>query len=140
MIAALLLVAVCHAGPRADHGCTPGATNPAVTQQTVRTTICVPGWTATVRPPVSYTNSLKRTDMAMYGLPRPASLYELDHLIPLALGGAPSDPRNLWPEPYAGTRGAYVKDHDEVRLKDDVCAGRLTLAAARHKILAEWRD
>jgi hypothetical protein len=39
---------------------TPGATNPDVTQDTISTTICVPGWTKTVRPPISYTNPLKR--------------------------------------------------------------------------------
>lgn len=37
----------------------PGAVNPAVTQANIQRTICVPGWTRTVRPPVPYTNALK---------------------------------------------------------------------------------
>jgi hypothetical protein len=44
---------------RADVRCTPGAINPDVTQATIGKTICVPGWTAKIRPPVAYTNLLK---------------------------------------------------------------------------------
>ena len=33
--------------------------NPAVTQETIGNTICVFGWTKTVRPPVSFTNRVK---------------------------------------------------------------------------------
>jgi hypothetical protein len=36
---------------RADASCTPGAFDPDVTQSTIDQTICVSGWTATVRPP-----------------------------------------------------------------------------------------
>jgi hypothetical protein len=36
--------------------------------------------------------------------------YEEDHLIPLAVGGSPRSPRNMWPEKYAGKFGARVKD------------------------------
>jgi hypothetical protein len=34
-----------------DRTRTPGALNPKVTQATIGTTICVRGWTQTVRPP-----------------------------------------------------------------------------------------
>ena len=43
----------------ADPVRTPGVLNPNVTQATIGSTICVPGWTRTVRPPVEYTNALK---------------------------------------------------------------------------------
>ena len=79
---------------------TPGAINPDVTQQTIETTICVRGWTRLVRPPENYTEALKREQIKTYGYDdRRLRDYEEDHLIPLALGGAPTDPRNLWPEP-----------------------------------------
>src|SRR6266540_6335186 len=69
-----------------------GMLNPAVTQATIGTTICVPRWTAKVRPPSSYTSALKRRQIAAEHLPgRPAD-YEEDHVVPLALGGAPRDP------------------------------------------------
>ena len=38
---------------RASWTLTPGVLNPAVTQATIRTTICTRGWTRTIRPPVS---------------------------------------------------------------------------------------
>src|SRR5579872_5329391 len=38
-----------------DPTCTPGSIDPAVTQATILSTICVNGYTKTVRPPVSYT-------------------------------------------------------------------------------------
>jgi hypothetical protein len=107
---------------------TPGALNPDVTQATISRTICVRGWTRTVRPPVSYTNALKEQQLHEYGLRGPLSGYQEDHLISLELGGAPVDPRNLWPEPYP--RAADV-DRIENELNRRVCDGSLSLAAAQ---------
>lgn len=107
---------------------TPGALNPDVTQATIRDTICVHGWTRTVRPPVSYTNALKARQLGDYGLRGPPSRYQEDHLISLELGGAPVDPRNLWPEPYP--RAADV-DRIENELNRRVCDGSLSLADAQ---------
>src|SRR5256885_10549484 len=42
-----------------DPICTPGVADPRVTQDTIRTTICVTGYTKTVRPSSSYTDALK---------------------------------------------------------------------------------
>jgi hypothetical protein len=128
-----------------DPSRTPGATNPAVTQATIGSTICLSGWTATVRPPSSYTTALKREQIAEYGYTDTnLADYEEDHLIPLELGGAPSDPRNLWPEPYSahladGTPdGARVKDQLENRLRALVCGGTLRLATAQQAIATDW--
>jgi hypothetical protein len=82
---------------RPDPKCTPGALNPSVTQASVRRTICAAGWTSTVRPPVSVSEPEKFASMAAYGDHRSASNYEYDHLVPLELGGATNDRRNLWP-------------------------------------------
>jgi hypothetical protein len=109
---------------------TPGVLNPDVTQATIRATVCTPGWTRTVRPPVSYTNDLKRRQLREYGLRGPPSAYQEDHLISLELGGNPTDPRNLWPEPYP--RAAAV-DRIENDLNHRVCAGSLSLADAQRK-------
>ncbi|MER6303190.1 hypothetical protein ABT247_27020 [Kitasatospora sp. NPDC001539] len=125
--------------PLPDPSCTPGAYNPAVTQATIGSTICVSGWTATVRPPTSYTNSLKAQQIAQYGYADTnMSDYEEDHLVPLELGGAPRDPRNLWPEPRYGDQPAQSKDSVENRLKTAVCSQRVTLAAARSAIASDW--
>jgi hypothetical protein len=113
---------------RASWSLTPGVLNPDVTQATIRTTICRPGWTRTVRPPVDYTNGLKRLWLRQYGLRGPPADYQEDHLISLELGGNPNDPRNLWPEPYPR---ASAVDQIENELNHRVCAGTLTLAQAQ---------
>lgn len=125
--------------PLPDSSCTPGAYNPDVTQSNINSTICVSGWTATVRPPTSYTNPLKAQGIIDYGYSDTnMSDYEEDHLVPLELGGAPRDPRNLWPEPHYGTKTAYTKDGTETKLKNAVCAGTITLSAARSAIKNNW--
>jgi hypothetical protein len=114
----------------ADPVRTPGVLNAAVTAATVRSTICRRGWTRTIRPPVDYTNALKRRQMRAYREQGPPAAYQEDHLISLELGGDPTDPRNLWPEPYPR---ASAVDRIENQLNADVCAGRLTLAQAQLK-------
>lgn len=130
----------CHAigtgqAARPDPRCTPGALNPAVTQATIGQTICTSGWTSTVRPPESVTEAEKQASLAAYGDTGPLSAYEYDHFIPLELGGAVNDPRNLWPEPGPSPN---PKDSVEDELKHRVCDGQLTLAAAQRAIAANW--
>lgn len=123
-----------------DPRCTPGAVDPAVTQATIGSTICRSGWTATVRPPESVTEPEKLASLRAYG-ESGASQYEYDHLVPLELGGAVNDPRNLWPEPdYAQREGFDLnpKDRVETRLRQLVCDGDVTLAAAQRQIAADW--
>lgn len=131
-VLALVLHARRSHGPAivADPVRTPGVLNAAVTQATIRATICKRGWTRTIRPPVDYTNALKRKQMRVYDEHGPPSAYQEDHLISLELGGDPTDPRNLWPEPYP--RATDV-DRIENDLNARVCAGALTLADAQRK-------
>jgi hypothetical protein len=114
----------------ADSVRTPGVLNPDVTQATIGSTICVTGWTRTIRPPTEYTNALKRRQMRAYRETGGESDYQEDHLISLELGGHPTDPRNLWPEPYP--RASQV-DTIENDLNRQVCDGSLTLAEAQIK-------
>lgn len=124
---------------------TPGAINPNVTEANVATTICKSGWTATVRPPSAYTSALKLVQIVEYGYSdRAPSHYEEDHLVPLELGGAPRDPRNLWPEPNiivlpdGTTVGSNAKDHLENYLNTAVCSGAMPLGDAQRSIAADW--
>jgi hypothetical protein len=55
---------------------TPGVLNRDVTQRTIGSTICVHGWTRTLRPPASYTNRLKVVQMRQYHEPGSPSRYE----------------------------------------------------------------
>jgi hypothetical protein len=131
-LAALLIHRGNAEGPtiRASATLTPGALNPDVTQATIHETICVRGWTKTIRPPVDYTNAVKLKQMRDYGETGDPSDYQEDHLISLELGGDPRDPRNLWPEPYP--RASKV-DQIENELNAKVCAGVLSLAEAQRK-------
>lgn len=108
----------------------PGVLNPDVTQATIGSTICVRGWTATGRPAVEYTNDLKLKQMREYGDPGAPSDYQEDHLISLELGGDPTDPDNLWPEPYP--RASDV-DRIENELNAEVCSGNMTLREGQQK-------
>jgi hypothetical protein len=134
--AAVVVIAVLSPGSRpkarvvlrASWALTPGVVNPAVTEATLRSTVCRKGWTRTVRPPTSYTNALKLAQMRARGLRGPPSAYQEDHLISLELGGNPTDPRNLWPEPYP--RAAAV-DRIENELNARLCGGELSLDQAQ---------
>jgi hypothetical protein len=123
---------------------TPGAINPDVAQANIHQTICKSGWTATIRPPASYTNNLKTEGITAYGYSDPKLKdYEEDHFIPLEIGGNPTDPKNLWPEPYGTkisdkTMGAHQKDKVEDLLKKQVCAGTITLKEAQDQIVSDW--
>jgi hypothetical protein len=109
---------------------TPGALNPDVTQSTIRQTICSRGWTKTIRPPSSVTSALKLVQMKQYGFAGGPSDYQEDHFISLELGGAPNDPKNLWPErrPHADQ-----VDTVENELNAKVCSGEITLAEGRRR-------
>ena len=119
-----------------DSFCTPGVTDPRVTEDNLEETICKKGYTTTVRPPVEYTNKLKLAQMETYGYSgQDPRNFEEDHLVSLELGGAPADPKNLWPE-----RGASpnAKDKVENRCHEKVCNHELSLAAAQQEIATNW--
>lgn len=142
MLVALLMPLIARAqSPLPDRAMTPGALNPAVTARSIEDTICIRGWTRTIRPPERYTEPLKRAQIRAYGYSdRRPWHYEEDHLIPLDLGGSPTSPFNLWPEPYLGPRqwGAYAKDRLERRMVGLVCRHTLSLARAQTMMATNW--
>lgn len=113
----------------------PGAYNPVVKPATIRTTICVSGWSSTVRPPTSYTTPLKRELLARYHLPGTISGYQLDHLVSLAIGGAPRSRLNLWMQPLAVARRDDVL---EARWHRAICSGSMTLRGAQ-RVEIRWK-
>jgi hypothetical protein len=159
----------------------PGAYDPSVTQDNIADTICNKNFkTTSIRPPSSYTSSLKKKQMAeIYGDTRHQTTqslgganydegkcklhsdnsrcYEEDHIISLQNGGAPSDPRNLWPEAYhthvkKDYVGAREKDKVENYVHNGICLGipnakfssgpkpkkRLTLRQGQRILAIDW--
>ncbi|MBO0830837.1 MAG: hypothetical protein J2P28_10105 [Actinobacteria bacterium] len=128
----------CHAGDSGqlpDPHCTPGGIDPAVTQANIHSTICVSGYTSTVRPPESQTEAFK-FDHAYpaYGIAT-GTKTELDHLVSLELGGD-NDAANLWPEVPPTPN---PKDSVENALHRAVCDGRVSLASAQRAIAQDWQ-
>jgi hypothetical protein len=113
---------------------TPGAIDPAITSQNLQSTVCVKGYTAKVRPDKKYTNRMKRQQLRQFNYAdRNPQNYEQDHLIPLSIGGNPSDPKNLWPQPRAGAWGAEQKNDLEFVVYKMVCNGDISLADAQQR-------
>ena len=78
-----------------------------------------------------------------YGLPPGTHPdYEIDHLIPLCLGGS-DDLSNLWAQPRRSIGkewNAEAKDRLERRMCDLVCAGQIDIAAAQTALATDWID
>jgi hypothetical protein len=123
-----------------DPMCTPGALNPDVTPSTIDTTICVGGYSGSIRPSSSFTNKLKAKQMIAYGRDGSLADYEEDHMINLSLGGSPTSPRNLWPQARNGTAGTTAGDKDvvEFKLYRAVCAGKAGLREAQKALVSDW--
>jgi hypothetical protein len=148
LAAAVTFALLCSAGsahaqrPLPDPLDTPGAVNLAVNQGNIGTTICAPGWTDTVRPPSRFTSALKLLQLSTWiaYAGGPPEAYEEDNLIPLELGGSPTDQRNLWPEPRQPPSGwgSDRKEGLERVLHRLVCDGRLPLAFAQRTIARDW--
>jgi len=112
------------------------ALNPAVTQATIAETICAPGYTYTVRPSWYESAKLKLQLLTARGEAWiSAPKYQLDHIIPLCLGGSPTDPSNLQLEPIDE---AYRKDRVEIQAMRCVCVGKVTLSEAQHDLATDW--
>jgi len=119
-----------------DSHCTSGSINENVNQDNIQNTICKSGYSQTIRPSASYTNKLKEEQIQEYGYTDTNMKdYEEDHLISLELGGNPTDPKNLWPEPHSSPN---EKDKLENYLHKQVCNGIITLNEAQKEISTNW--
>jgi len=118
---------------------TPGATDPRVTQRSIKRTVCSADYVTKAQPAATYVDRLKVRQIARYKYAdTDLGSYEEDHFIPIELGGDPDAPSNMWPQPLSPTPGAREKDRVEAFLHEQVCSGRTTLAAAQQAILNDW--
>jgi hypothetical protein len=98
--------------------------------------VCILGYAKKVRAVPAW---LKRQAYAEYGITEyKTGDYEVNHLIPLSLGGSNSI-RNLWPQSTKTSPwNSYVKDALERKLHKLVCAGQLDLKTAQCEIASDW--
>ena len=144
---AMLLVALC-VSPACgwsrdlpDLDKTPGKSRPGLTKDK----ICAIKWGKDAR---HVTEAMKDEAFGRYGYSGyddhrctpdvHGATCEIDHLISRELGGA-DDVDNLWPQSFGGRWNAHLKDTLENRLHKELCAGNLSLKAARQMLLLDWR-
>jgi hypothetical protein len=123
---------------RADSGILP---DPSITPGAVRTTDTNEICAHSTRELRHWDRARDDRVMAEYGLPGgPHPDWEIDHLIPLGIGGADSD-ANLWPEPRRTVEpvwNAEAKDRLEWKLRDLICSGQLDVADAQRMMAEDW--
>jgi hypothetical protein len=98
--------------------------------------ICTPGYSKKVR---AVTKALRDQAYKSYGITsyQPGE-YQLDHLIPLSIGGSNSI-LNLWPQSNnTSPWNARTKDALEQRLRKLVCSGQVDLETAQREIATNW--
>ena len=114
------------------------ALNPDVSQSTIQQTICVKGYSSTVRPSTTYTNPIKFRLMRQDGIPQSdKSEWALDHRIPISLGGHPRKLENLQ---LLTAKENSRKSRIEVKLLCYVCVGQIPLSQAQQEIAGGWRE
>jgi hypothetical protein len=111
--------------------------NPDVTPENIESTICVRGYSASIRPPQAYTDRVKRHLMREAGLPLDTiGDYILDHRINIAIGGSPTSLQNLQLQRHDLS---LEKDRAENRAHSLVCTHRLSLREAQAIMFTDWR-
>jgi hypothetical protein len=86
----------------------------------------------------SQSSPLRSQVFRAYGIPDDPKHYQLDHLIPLKLGGA-SVVENLWPQSYdTKPWNAHVKDRLDNYLHRQVCDGKVPIEQAQSEIAKDW--
>ena len=114
--------------------------NPTLTPGAILTTdasaICTPGYASSVR---NVSTATKKQVYAEYSVsyPQPTGAYEVDHFIPLEIGGS-NDLKNLWLEPASPTPGFHQKDQFENFEHDQVCKGSISVAEAQNRMTSDW--
>lgn len=126
------------APPLPDRRRTPGAIDPAISQANIASTICDPDFLSARSPQPSWTAAARRrlADNLFPG--QPPENFALDQLVPISLGGAPTDSRNLWLQSWSGAQGIARKNALEQFLHRMVCDRRLSLASAQQMIARDW--
>lgn len=105
--------------------------NTEVTQANIDQTICKQGWAKEHRPLYAFTWSVKRMWSSH------PEWYELDHIIPIELGGNAYNLTNLQLQRW---KDAFAKDDQENKLHDLVCQHKMLLKDAQEYFYRVWGE
>ena len=130
--------------PVPDPQCTPGGINSTVTLAVMQDA----GWRTRCIRDCEESQARKHIAYSWYQIPNPQhnsgsnQICELDHLVPLELGGA-DGMGNIWPQcgpDDASLKNRYfkIKDRVENYLTDEVKSGRMSLDVAQRGIASDW--
>jgi hypothetical protein len=133
-----------HGFPIPDPKCSPGAINPTLTIEILKTK----GFTTKCVRDQSTSAAQKAKAYVWYGITKPkknsgpTQTCELDHIISLELGGS-DGLENIWPQcgppgVVIGKRFFKQKDAVEDFLAAQVRAGKISLDDAQHGISEDW--
>lgn len=112
------------------------ALTPGVVASTDSALVCEKDYPARVR---HVTNRTKSQVYKHYGVDKEQCVKgcKIDHLVPLAIGGS-NDIQNLWPHEYGADWNVFQKTRLEVRLRKEVCMGRMPITDAQACIKDNW--
>jgi hypothetical protein len=117
------------------------ALNAAVSQDTLKSTICTGGYSQSIRPAQAEVKALKLKVMADAGKTlTDSSSFQLHRIIPMELGGSASDLSNLELRPLVFEKSALGIHLQKTgsSLKAKVCSGKMSLADAQKEMLHQW--
>lgn len=117
-----------------DPTCTPGAVVSDINYTNAKTTVCAASFLATRTTSDAALKSASAAVLAAYGLPAGGKGYQIQFLIPPALGGA-FDLRNLWPVPQ---QDVAPKAGVDQTLSHAICAGKGGVQAAQFFLARRW--
>jgi hypothetical protein len=114
-----------------DRACSPGAYYSGAT----RSAICRSGYAHNVR---NVSEATKAAVYVEYGIRQhSAASYEVDHLVPLELGGSNAR-ANLFPEAATPKPGFHEKDRLENWAHARLCAGSMGLRTVQREFAQDW--
>ena len=128
------LVAGVLAAPSIATAQLPSYKTPGATAKVKMERLCAADF-ATSQKPVA--NWQRNEALERYGVRPEQFSGELDHLVPVALGGS-NDPDNLWPFRGTGAFTFSAKQALGIKLHDMVCSGKMSLKDAQDAFRKDW--
>lgn len=138
ILATALVALTCSAVSAAEYAIVP---DPTLSPGSIRTTDPVEICTHSTREFRHWSREADDRILIEYGFPPgPHPEVEIDHLIPLSVGGADTD-ANKWPEPRRSVEpvwNAEAKDRLEMRLHNLICEGMIGVTEAQAAYTNDW--